>query len=95
LTYTPSTATNGNVVASLTFNKTGVIIDSTYHLFTGNGEYTFTYHDQAGNTGSAIAKVDRIDTTPPTATNLTFSPASLTSGNVLATLTLSETGNVP
>jgi ethanolamine utilization microcompartment shell protein EutS len=38
--------------------------------------------------------VDRIDKIAPVATSLTYSTSSATNGTVLATLTLSETGNV-
>jgi hypothetical protein len=54
ITYTPSSQTNGNVTASISFNKPDVVVTNangaTYHLFTGNGTFTFTYRDPAGNT---------------------------------------------
>jgi hypothetical protein len=60
------------VVASITFNKTGVIVTNnpdntpaTKYLFTGNGDFTFEFIDEAGNTGNAEALVDWIDKTPP------------------------------
>jgi hypothetical protein len=61
LTYSPSTTTSEKVTATISFNKTGVTIDnneglSTY-TFTDNDSFTFLFHDQAGNTGNAIATV--------------------------------------
>jgi hypothetical protein len=54
ITYTPSTATNGNVIATISFNKTGVVITTTggdmHHIFTGNDSFEFTFIDPAGNT---------------------------------------------
>ncbi|MDR3169238.1 MAG: hypothetical protein LBU27_05815 [Candidatus Peribacteria bacterium] len=52
--YTPSSLTSGEVVAALSFNKTGVVMTnnggSTEYLFTGNDAFTFEFRDQAGNT---------------------------------------------
>jgi len=83
--YTPSSLTSGNVVATLTgFSET--ITGTLTHTFTGNGTYIFNFQDLAGNTGTATASVDWIDKTAPTATVI-YTPSSLTSGNVVATLT--------
>ncbi|MDR3169209.1 MAG: hypothetical protein LBU27_05660 [Candidatus Peribacteria bacterium] len=64
LTYSPSTATSEKVTATISFNKTGVSIDNNKGLptytFTDNGNFTFLFHDTAGDTGSAIATVTRI-----------------------------------
>jgi hypothetical protein len=75
--------TNSNVLATISFNKSEVIITNnsggTHYLFTGNDSFTFTYRDSAGTTGSLTATVNRIDKTPPFATALTYTPATLTS----------------
>jgi hypothetical protein len=92
------------VVATLTFNKSGVMItnanftpfttlsvgDSVDYLFTGNGYYLFTFIDPAGNTGQATAVVNRIDKLPPQITSLTYTPSSTTNQDVVATITLNE-----
>ncbi|MEI6673235.1 MAG: hypothetical protein WCL02_08215 [bacterium] len=43
-------------------------INATLKLFTGNGGFTFTFSDLAGNTGSTTATITWIDKTAPTAT---------------------------
>jgi hypothetical protein len=62
------------------------------HLFTGNGEWLFTFSDPAGNTGSALASVSGIDKEAPKATNVTYAPplGTPTSGQVFVTLTTNE-----
>jgi hypothetical protein len=81
--YSPATATNTNVIATISFNKTGVHLTNnggaSYYVFTGNGTFTFVFTDPAGNVGTALATVDRIDKTAPIATSLTYAPSTLTS----------------
>lgn len=55
------------------------------YTFTENGSFTFQFQDAAGNTGSAIATVNNIDTTPPTA-NIEYSTVAPTSDPVTVTL---------
>lgn len=61
ITYDPSTPTTGGVIATINFNKTGVTIDNnwwfSWYTFTGNGDFTFTFHDDYGNTWSTTASV--------------------------------------
>ena len=62
--YTPDTETTDPVIATVTFNKEGITITNnegknTYE-FTENGEFTFTYEDEMGRTGTITAKVDWI-----------------------------------
>ena len=62
--YTPDTETTDLVTATVTFNKEDIIITNnegknTYE-FTENGEFTFTYEDEMGRTGTITAKVDWI-----------------------------------
>lgn len=64
--------TSGNVLATLTgFSETGVIITNngglTGYIFVNNGVFVFDFVDAAGNTGSALATVNLIDKTAPTA----------------------------
>jgi hypothetical protein len=92
--YAPATATNQPVVATLTL--TGGFVTSAggnTHTFTENGAFTFTFEDTAGNTGSAVATVDWIDTTPSDAT-ITYSTTSLTNQDVVATITLTDPGGI-
>jgi hypothetical protein len=87
--YSPASLTNQDVVATITwFNKTWVIIDiSQNYTFTGNGTYSFTYRDLAGNTGETLAEVTWIDKTPPTASTIEYSITGLTNQDVIATIT--------
>ena len=41
------------------------------YTFTTNDTFTFSFEDQAGNTGSATATVDWIDKIDPVITNIT------------------------
>jgi hypothetical protein len=107
--YTPAYSTSGDVIAAVSFNKTGVTVTGANfvpfqisnmgmnvdYLFTGNGYYQFTFADGAGNTGVATAFVDRIDTLPPVITNLTYTPSSATNQDVLVTLTTDEPIQTP
>lgn len=57
--------TKDRVTATVEFDKNNVSIlnnngQNTF-IFTENGEFTFEYKDEAGNTGSIIAKVDWIE----------------------------------
>ncbi len=90
--YTPATLTNGNVTAILTWYSESLTgINATSHVFTGNGSFTFTFSDLAGNTGSSTATVTWIDTSPVTWT-ISYSPATLTNGNVVASIIFNKTG---
>ena len=92
------TVTSGSVVATISLDETGTITNNwwlTGYIFTGNGTFTFEFQDLAWNTWSATATVNRIDKTAPTAT-ITYSPTSWsnTSGDVVVTITLDETGTI-
>jgi hypothetical protein len=54
VTYSPDSATNQDVVASITFNKTPVTVTnnggSTSYTFTENNTFTFEFIDEYGNT---------------------------------------------
>jgi hypothetical protein len=65
------------------------------YTFTGNGSHTFIVQDEAGNTVSLIAFVDRIDTISPQVSLLTYSPSTATNGNVKATLVFNESVQQP
>jgi hypothetical protein len=93
------------VQASVTFDKMGVSITDTEFApclsgasevylgtctFTGNGAFTFHFEDAVGNQGQATAIVDWIDKEVPEVTLITYMPATLTTGNVLATLVFNE-----
>jgi hypothetical protein len=54
VSYSTTGATNGSVIASVNFNKTGVVVmnngGNTHYVFTGNGDFRFEFRDSAGNT---------------------------------------------
>ncbi len=62
--YNITEQTHENVVATIEFNKENVMVTNNNHnkvyTFVDNGEFTFTYKDEAGNTGAIVAKVDWI-----------------------------------
>jgi hypothetical protein len=74
--YHPSTATNQQVVATLTGCNKSITVTNTgasvHFTFTGNGSFTFTFVDSYGNTGSKVATVTRIDKVKPTG-SITYS----------------------
>ncbi len=87
--YNITELTNQDVTATISFDKSNVKIlnndgKNTY-TFTENGEFTFEFKDAAGNTGSAIAKVDWIDKKVPNV-RIEYSITELTNQNVVATL---------
>ncbi|MGE5417143.1 MAG: hypothetical protein ACM3UZ_10465, partial [Acidobacteriota bacterium] len=92
VSYSSTSATNANVVATLVTSKPVTITNnngSSNYTFTNNGSFTFQYTDSTGSTGSATATVNWIDKTPPTAT-ISYNPATATNGTVVATITPSE-----
>jgi hypothetical protein len=90
LAYAPATLTNQNVIATLTLSDGNVTsAGGSTHTFTENGTFTFEFEDAAGNTGTVLAEVDWIDTTPPNAA-ISYSTTSLTNQNVVATIILSD-----
>ncbi len=87
--------TNQNVTATITFNKENVRITnnngSNTYTFELNGEFTFEFIDQAGNTGVATAEVEWIDKTLPKAT-ISYDINELTNQDVTATVTFDKQG---
>ncbi len=68
ISYSTTDLTNGNVTATIRFDKANVAVtnnnsNNTY-VFTQNGEFIFEFQDALGNTGTATAKVDWIDEVP-------------------------------
>lgn len=59
------------------------------YTFNGNGSYTFSFNDEAGNTGSIAASVDKIDKIAPDG-YLTYSSYTWTNKDVVATLHASD-----
>jgi len=89
--YSPASSTFQNVEATITLSDGIVTSDGgATHTFTDNGAWTFTYEDMAGNTGTAVATVDWIDRTPPTA-DIVYSTKDPTNQDVIATLQPNET----
>jgi hypothetical protein len=92
--YNPPTNTNGNVVASLTNCSENIIVTNNpnqNYTFTGNGDFTFHFRDGAGNIGSALATVSRIDASQIQST-MTYLPNTPTSGNVQSIISFNKTG---
>ncbi len=86
--YSTTEPTNGDVTAEIYFKDVEifVIIVNDKYTFTENGEHTFYYEDEAGNQGSATAKVDWIYKGEPKAT-IEYSETNLTNQDVTATIT--------
>ena len=93
INYSTTWITNGNVIATISLNRTGTITNngwSTSYTFTWNGTFAFTYIDVLGNTWSTTATVNNIDKVAPSGV-VSYSTTWATNGNVIATLTwLSE-----
>ncbi len=84
--YTTMNPTNKDVVATVTFDKENVMVEGgASHTFTENGEFIFNFVDKAGNKGIAIAKVNWIDKTAPTA-EIEYSTTDLTNKDVTVKL---------
>ncbi len=86
--YSTTQPTREDVRASLMLGQ-GCTAAETLYTFAENGQYTFQYTDASGQQRFLTAKVDWIDKTAPTAT-VTYSPADLTEGPVVATIVPSE-----
>lgn len=86
--YSPSSLTNQNVVATLSWSETITWIIT--HTFTGNGVYIFNFTDLAGNPGVVTGTVTWIDKTAVTWT-INYSPATLTNSNVVGSITFNKT----
>ncbi len=82
--------TNKDVVARLINPSVPITITnnggSDTYVFKDNGEFTFEFVDEMGVTGTAKAKVNWIDRTPPTG-KVTYSITTPTNREVIATLT--------
>ncbi len=94
ITYDTKELTNKDVTATVTFDEDGVSIvndkgesikNGNTHVFTKNGNYTFHYVDSLGNKGTALATVNWIDKTEPTA-KIEYSTTEPTNGEVIARL---------
>ncbi len=78
ISYNTTAPTNGHVVATLLPNKSVTVTNNGglfTHVFTTNGSFTFTFVDEANNTGSAMAIVSNIDTTAPVITLTPYNTA--------------------
>ncbi len=94
--YSKTEPTNEDVVAVIVFDEEEEdYIDiisgdgSDFYTFSENGEYVFAFMDQAGNIGTAVAKVNNIDKIAPTAI-IQYSTAAKTKDDVVAVLIPSE-----
>lgn len=93
LEFDSTSPTNGNVTVTLVNSSTSIIVTNNggkkSYVFTQNGSFTFEFKDANGAVGRAIATVDWIDKTPPTAT-ATYSETDKTKNNVTVTLNFNE-----
>ncbi len=95
LTYSTLGWTRENVTVTLDMSdNSGVAptltsVGGNEHVFTDNGEFTFTFVDAAGNESAITAVVDRIDKTPPQAT-ISYSSTGATNAAVRASLVPNE-----
>lgn len=93
VSYDIAKATNKDVVAELVNENRKITVTNNggkkTHTFTENGEFTFQFVDNNGKKGSATAKVDWIDKTPPKL-DVTFSTTDVTNEDVVATLTFDK-----
>ncbi len=89
ISYSETSLTNEDVIVKLTTDKEVTILNnggSDEYRFTKNGEFTFEFIDEAGNKGSATAKVDWIDKVAPIV-NVSYSIKTITNGDVIVTIT--------
>ena len=90
ISYNIMEATNGEVIATISFNKENVTVqEGNTHTFTENGEYTFTFTTSTGNTGVAKAEVTWIDKQMPQPI-MVYSTIEPTRDNVLAAITFDK-----
>jgi len=91
--YSTKELTNQDVLAKLVNPSKEITITNNDGkdtcLFEENGQIVFEFVDNYGNKGSAIAKVDWIDKTPPYA-NIEYSTQEETTENVIAKLVSDE-----
>ena len=66
ISYSTTNITNQNVVVTL--NPSEPIQEPLQYVYSGNGDYTITFTDLAGNVGSVVAHIANIDKDWPTAT---------------------------
>ncbi len=90
ITYSTTEPTNGDVIATITFDKENVTVkDGNTHTFTENGTYEFEFVGPAGNKGIAIAEVTWIDKEAPVGT-ITYSAEYETNQDIVATITFNK-----
>ncbi|MBI3956993.1 MAG: S8 family serine peptidase [Candidatus Kerfeldbacteria bacterium] len=90
--YSNTNPTRDAVVATLTANEPIIVTNNsaaTTYTFLSNGGMTFEFIDLAGNSGSAVATVNNIDTTAPIITITPYSTA-LTNKDITVTATTNE-----
>lgn len=89
LNYDIVTKTNKDVTVTIEFDKEDAYVinndGNTSYTFEENGEFTFQFADEAGNSNYIVAKVDWIDKVAPTA-DIEYDITSKTSEPVTATL---------
>lgn len=96
ISYSTTWTTSGNVVATLTWVSESITITnngwSNAYIFTGNGNFTFNFIDQVGNTWSSMAVVNWINS--PTNTGIAIALTSPVDYQVIQRNTITNTGNM-
>ncbi len=96
--YSTTQPTNGQVVATVNFDKENVrIVDENgntiengdTYTFTENGTHEFRFIGPAGNAGTAVATVNWIDKEAPVG-KITYSTEYKTNQDIVATITFNE-----
>jgi hypothetical protein len=95
VSYSTTGITNQDVLATLTGCSKEVVANATGHLFTGNGSFTFTFTDSAGNSNSVVAMVNNIDKTALEILMVNYTPNLATSGSVFVMLVTNKAIQTP
>ena len=95
--YSTVDKTNKDVIAQISFDEENVTIlnneGKKEKTFTENGEFTFEFTDEAGNKGTATAKVNCIDKEAPVV-NVEYAPNTRTKEDVTAKLVISDASKI-
>ena len=98
VSYSTTSATNGNVTATITTDESVQAVSgwtlasnqkSMTKTYSQNASETVTVKDLAGNEASASVSISNIDKTAPTL-SVSYSPISATTGTVTATISANE-----
>ena len=98
ISYSTLLTTSGSVIVTLSGASEPIAITnnsgSSLRVFGTNGIFTFLFSDSSGNSGSVLATVANIDTTPPVITLLGTSPISVTQNTPYSDMGVMATDNL-